>query len=127
MKHRGCCHCKAVTFTVEAPEVIEVTNCNCSMCFMTGFVHLIVQGDDFTLLSGEDNLTCYRFNTETANHLFCKTCGIKSFYTPRSHPDGISVNVNCLDLTTVKAINATDFDGQNWEANIAGLKAKDGS
>jgi len=125
MQHHGSCHCGAVTFAVEAPEKLDVTNCNCSMCSMTGFVHLIVKGEDFTLLSGEDQLTSYRFNTRAANHLFCKTCGVKSFYTPRSHPDGTSVNVNCLDLSTVKAINATDFDGQNWEENIAGLKAKD--
>lgn len=118
MKHQGSCHCGAVKFTVEAPAQIEAINCNCSLCSMVGFVHLIVKSEDFTLLQGEDSLTLYSFNTHTARHLFCKTCGVKSFYVPRSHPDGYSVNVNCLDHSTIKGVTTQDFDGQNWENNI---------
>jgi hypothetical protein len=69
-------------------------------------------------LSGEDNLETYTFDTHEAKHLFCRKCGIKSFYIPRSHPDGISVNVRCLDDSTITSINITPFDGRNWEANI---------
>lgn len=121
MKHRGSCHCGAISFQIEAPAVIEVLRCNCSICSMTGFLHLIVKSKDFDLLSGADHLTSYRFNTAVANHTFCKVCGIKAFYTPRSHPDGYSVNVNCLDKSTIKNIFTTDFDGENWEDNIGGL------
>ncbi len=85
---------------------------------MTGYLHLIVSKDEFRLVSGKDELETYTFNTRIAQHWFCRHCGIKSFYVPRSHPDGISVNVNCLDPGTVKSMIVTDFDGQNWEQNI---------
>ncbi|HIF09416.1 MAG TPA: GFA family protein [Sneathiellales bacterium] len=114
--HTGGCHCAVVKFEVRAPAHLDVVRCNCSICAATGFLHLIVGKDAFTLLSGEDSITTYTFNTGNAKHTFCSTCGIKSFYTPRSHPDGISINVNCLDRSTVDDMTITEFDGQNWEA-----------
>ena len=119
--HKGGCHCGAVRFEVDAPADIEATSCNCSICNKTGFLHLIVPADRFRITAGEDNLTDYRFNTGTAKHLFCKTCGVKAFYRPRSHPDGWSVNVHCIDQDTVGTVTVTEFDGDNWEANIASL------
>lgn len=116
--HRGGCHCGLVRFEVTAPADIEVTRCNCSICRMTGFQHLIVPKSDFRLVAGQDDIETYTFNTGTAKHYFCRRCGIKSFYVPRSHPDGISVNVRCLDPGTVKSTQTTDFDGGNWEQNI---------
>lgn len=83
---------------------------------MVGFLHLIVTADRFKLLSGADALTAYSFNTRTARHLFCSTCGIKSFYVPRSHPDGFSVNARCLDPGTAAQISIEKTDGRNWEA-----------
>jgi len=121
MIHKGSCHCGAIEFTVKAPDSLTVSRCNCSICSMTGFVRLIVKKAYFTLLRGEDNLTCYRFNTGVAQHLFCKSCGVKSFYIPRSHPDGVSVNINCLDHSTIENITFQDFDGRNWEDNIHNL------
>ncbi|WP_321397135.1 GFA family protein [Emcibacter sp.] len=125
MKHRGSCHCGTVTFEVEAPSAIEAVRCNCSMCSMTGFVHLIVPKEDFRLITGAEKITTYTFNTHTAKHTFCSICGVKSFYTPRSHPDGISVNVNCIDPETIENITFDDFDGANWEQNIDDLRTKD--
>jgi hypothetical protein len=90
--HRGGCHCGRVRFEVDAPAAIEVLDCDCSICRMTGYLHLIVAKPEFRLLRGADELTSYQFGTRTARHLFCKHCGVKSFYVPRSHPDGISVN-----------------------------------
>lgn len=116
MIYQGSCHCKAVRFEIEAPRVIEADRCNCSICSKTGFLHLILPLSKFILLSGEDMLTSYRFNTGVAQHTFCSQCGIKPFYIPRSNPDGIDINVNCLD-TRPEAINITEFDGKNWEAN----------
>ena len=122
MIHKGSCHCGAITYEVEAAEDLEVSECNCSICSRTGYLHLIVPRSRFTLLTGEENLSKYTFDTHEAKHLFCKTCGIKSFYIPRSHPDGISVNVRCLDDATIKSISIELFDGKNWEDNISKLK-----
>src|SRR5579872_1758689 len=93
----GGCHCGAVRFEAALPPRPEAQACNCSICAMTGFIHLIVPAARFRLLSGADELVSYRFNTGTAEHLFCRTCGLKSFYRPRSNPDGWSVNARCLD------------------------------
>jgi hypothetical protein len=117
----GGCHCGMVRFAVLAPDEIEVKECNCSVCRMTGFIHLIVEADRFRLLSGEDKLTTFRFNTGTAKHHFCSLCGIKSFYVPRSKPDGFSVNVRCLDPGQVTIARTTLFDGQHWEEQMEAL------
>ena len=123
VKVQGSCHCGAVRFEarVAAGEHV-VHRCNCSICAMTGFVHLIVAGDQFRLMRGEDALREYRFNTEAARHLFCGTCGVKSFYVPRSHPTGYSINVHCLTDTHGITLREEPFDGQRWEASIAALR-----
>ncbi len=116
--HKGGCHCGTVRFEVDAPATPQVLSCNCSICAMMGFLHLIVEADAFRITAGENNLTEYRFNTGTGRHLFCKTCGVKPFYVPRSHPDGWSVNARCVDRATLEGMTVTDFDGANWEASI---------
>jgi hypothetical protein len=119
--HTGGCHCGAVRFEVEAPDELEVHECNCSICRPSGYLHLIVPRERFHLLRGKDDLTTYTFNTGTARHLFCRTCGIKSFYVPRSHPDGVSVNVRCLEEGTIRSVVVRPFDGRNWEEAHAAL------
>jgi hypothetical protein len=114
MIYRGGCHCGAVRFEVEAPERLLVQDCNCSLCAMTGFLHLIVPKSKFRLVKGEENITTYTFNTGVAKHMFCRTCGIKSFYVPRSNPDGIDVNVRCLDEPP-REMTIEPFDGRDWE------------
>jgi len=115
--YQGSCHCRSITFEVEAPENLEVEDCNCSICLRSGFIHLIVPLSKFKLLSGDEAISIYTFNTGVAKHTFCKYCGIKAFYTPRSNPDGIDINVNCLDTNPAQVIIA-NFDGQNWEQNV---------
>ena len=114
--HRGGCHCGLVRFEVIAPKNLSVSECNCSMCSKAGYLHLIVPAARFKLLSGNDALTTYSFNTRTAKHLFCSVCGIKSFYVPRSHPDGISVNARCIDSGTIEKLTVTPLNGREWEA-----------
>lgn len=116
MIYYGSCHCGAIKFEVEAAYEVEVENCNCSICNMTGFLHLIVPQRSFRLISGEDNIITYTFNTGVAKHKFCKTCGIKPFYIPRSNPDGIDVNLRCL-TPPPKTVKVVNFDGQHWEVN----------
>ena len=120
--HRGGCHCGAVAFEVDAPARVTVSECNCSMCRMTGFLHLIVPRTRFRLLRGAEALSEYRFNTGAAQHLFCSHCGVKSFYVPRSNPDGYSVNLRCLDQSTLAAVTIEPFDDSARETSEAKLR-----
>ena len=120
--HRGGCHCRRVRFEVDAPADLRVQDCNCSLCRMTGFLHLIVPASRFRLVSGAEDITEYTFNTGVAKHRFCRVCGIKSFYIPRSNPDGVDVNVRCLDEGTVASLDVEAFDGAgNWEGQAGSL------
>ena len=119
--HRGGCHCGRVRFELDAPARPDVLDCNCSICRMTGFLHLIVPASRFRLLSGADELVEYTFNTGAAKHRFCGHCGIKSFYVPRSHPDGFSVNARCLDGIDVAALKVVAFDDRDRDAATAAV------
>ncbi len=120
-RHSGGCHCGRVRFSVKAPATIDAVRCNCSICSKSGYLHLFVSRQDFELRQGEDFLTTYKFNTGVARHLFCRVCGVKSFYVPRSHPEGISVNVNCLDERSIESVRIKTFDGRHWEKKISEL------
>ena len=113
--HAGGCHCGRVRFEVLAPAKLEVADCNCTICRKSGYLHLIVPADRFTLTSGREALTTYTFNTRVAKHYFCSHCGIKSFYVPRSHPDGVSVNARCIDSGTIAELSVVPFNGREWE------------
>ncbi|KAJ2781293.1 hypothetical protein H4R18_002971 [Coemansia javaensis] len=115
VKHKGSCHCKAVTWEIEAPARLRVDECDCSMCGMLGYLHVTVPKSRFVLTAGADNISTYTFNTGVAQHYFCKTCGIKSFYVPRSNPDGYSVNFRCLDKTNVTGHDVMSCEGLTWE------------
>jgi hypothetical protein len=117
--HTGGCHCGRVRFEVIAPASLDVSECNCSICSKSGFLHLIVPSERFKLLSGGDALSTYTFNTGVAKHLFCSICGVKSFYIPRSHPDGISVNARCIDSGSIESMRVRPFDGRDWEKGRA--------
>ena len=122
--HQGGCHCGAVRFEVDLPPALEAEDCNCSICAMSGNIHVIVPGRRFRLLRGEEALTEYRFGSGQARHLFCRRCGVKSFYIPRSNPDGYAVTWRCLDDWMSLDVTVTPFDGQNWEENAARLAHK---
>jgi hypothetical protein len=115
LTHAGGCHCGQVRFEVLAPAAIEVTDCNCSVCSRSGYLHLIVPAERFKLLSGREALSTYTFNTHTAQHHFCSRCGVKSFYVPRSHPNGVSVNARCIDSGTIESMSVIPFNGREWE------------
>lgn len=119
--YEGGCHCGAVRWRVRTDKH-EALDCNCSICTKKGFLHVIVPRDQFTLLQGENVLSTYSFNTGVAKHTFCRTCGIHSFYRPRSHPDGISVNLRCLDGEVIDGFEIVPFDGSNWEQNASQIR-----
>lgn len=117
--YAGSCHCGEVRFEVDADlEAAEILDCNCSICTKKGFLHLIVEPGDFRLLDGEDALVEYRFNTGQAIHRFCEKCGIHPFYTPRSHPGMVDVNLRCLDDVDPRELEVEPFDGKNWEESV---------
>ncbi|GFS36135.1 centromere protein V [Nephila pilipes] len=122
VKHSGGCHCGAVRFTVLASSKITIYVCNCSICTKKQIKGFIVSDENFELLQGKDNLIQYTFNTGGAKHLFCKTCGVQSFYKPRSNPEGISVMTYCIDPGTITEIKERKFDGQNWEESMKNEK-----
>ena len=119
VKVAGGCHCGLVRFEAEVPAgEVEVHACDCSICAMTGYLHLIVPEDDFRLIEGQRETVTYRFGTGTARHIFCGQCGIKSFYRPRSHPRSISVNLRCLDEGHGVDARIVAFDGRNHRGAI---------
>ncbi len=123
--HKGGCHCRRVSWEVEAPALLQTHTCNCSICTPYNYQHLIVPKSRFTLLTGESDLSCYNFGSGIAQHFFCGHCGVKSFYVPRSNPNGVSINVRCIDSQTITGIEDRAFDGQNWEQNAGALAGLD--
>lgn len=124
VRHRGRCHCGAVRFSVLAPPCVEVEDCNCSLCRKCAYLHLLVPAPDFTLEQGGDALACYTFNSRVAQHTFCRHCGVKAFYVPRSNPDGYSINLRCLDPVTLDTVIVNAFDGEHWERHAARLRSR---
>ncbi len=124
IEHYGSCHCKNVQYKIISPKEIDIISCSCSICILEDYMHLIVNKSKFNLFKGKNELVEYSFNSHEAKHYFCKICGIKSFYIPRSHPDSISVNFRCINNNKLKIKNIIEFDGKNWEKNISSLKNK---
>lgn len=117
----GGCHCGRVRFEVDGvPQ--DVVECNCSICSRKGYLHWIVPRVSFRLVAGHDDLSTYRFGTGVAQHHFCRHCGVAGFYVPRSHPDGIDVNVRCLDDVDPAALPRRSFDGRHWEESVETLR-----
>ena len=114
----GGCHCGRVRFRATG-DLSSVSRCNCSMCAKKGYLHWIIPPEQFELLAGAGELTTYRFNTGTAQHHFCRHCGIHSFYIPRSDPDKIDVNARCLEGVDADSLEVRRFDGRHWEEAMA--------
>ncbi|MDA0149595.1 GFA family protein [Vibrio sp. LaRot3] len=96
--HQARCHCGTVVLELTLPNGIEdPRRCTCSMCRKRGAMAASVLLENLKVIEGEDNLTCYQFNTMTAKHYFCKTCGIYTHHQRRSNPYQYAINVACLD------------------------------
>ena len=119
----GRCHCGAVEFEVTLENGLEnIRRCNCSLCRRKGALMASVPISKLRVTKGADTLTLYQWNTKTAKHYFCSNCGVKSFYVPRSNPDGFSVNVRCLDPGTIDSMEIDTFDGRHWEEHAHTLR-----
>jgi hypothetical protein len=117
--HAGGCHCGQVRFVVSGP-LEDILDCNCTICTKKGFLHWIVPPERFRKLSG--TLVTYSYGTHAAQHMFCATCGMHPFYSPRSHPGHVDVNVRCLDDVEIDKLTIRPFDGRgDWEKSRAAL------
>lgn len=114
-KYTGGCHCGQVKYEVEA-DLSQIIQCNCSHCAIKSLLLTFVTPAQFTLLSGEDNMTEYRFNKNVIQHLFCKTCGVESFSRGKDEKgnDGIAINVRCLTGVEIDKLTLIPFDGKSW-------------
>ena len=120
-KFIGGCHCKKVLFHFISPTIVKIIECNCSICKPNRYLHLIIPHDDFKLISDKKNIYNYQFGTKKAKHFFCKFCGIKSFYQPRSHKKAYSINYNAI-VNPPRISQIIKFDGNNFEKNINDIK-----
>ncbi|XP_047235299.1 centromere protein V isoform X1 [Girardinichthys multiradiatus] len=119
--HLGGCHCGAVRFEVWSSPDLHVFHCNCSICTKKQNHHFIVPKSRFTLLQGVDNLTTYTFNTHVAKHTFCRTCGVQSFYTPRSNPDGYGTTpASSIDIRRSHLSVTVRVENRNLMITIGG-------
>ncbi len=112
--YTGGCHCGLVRYEVSM-ELKDVLECNCSHCQIKGFLLAFVPDDNFTLLSGEDALTCYQFNKKHIDHLFCHHCGVQAF--GRGAKDGkkiVAVNVRSIDNIDLSSLTRIPVDGRKW-------------
>lgn len=113
--YTGGCHCGKVRFEVTADLTAPVAVCNCSICSKTGTMLTFVPAEQFKLVSGESVLTDYQFNKKQVHHLFCSTCGVRSF-ARGAKPDGTkicAINARCLDGVELDALKTTQFDGRS--------------
>jgi hypothetical protein len=113
--HSGGCHCGKVRYEVTLDLSEPAVVCNCSMCGRSGTMLRFVPADQFKLLSGGDALTSYRFNNHIIDHLFCSTCGIKSFAAGKGRDGGETraINVRCLDDVELSSIPTMPYDGRS--------------
>lgn len=111
--HHGSCHCGVIRFTVQADLEVGVM-CDCSICKRKSAVMALIEPEQFKLETGQDNLSCYQFNTKLAEHYFCKTCGIYTHHKRRTS-QGMGVNIGCLegitanDLSEVKHFKGSEL------------------
>ena len=122
-KYKGQCHCNLVNFDFFSEQKVVLLECNCSVCLPYRYLHLIIKNEKFKLNCNFNQLKSYKFKTKVADHLFCKNCGIKSFYKPASHPDSVSINYNSI-INPPKIEKILLFDGKNWEQAVKDLKKK---
>ncbi len=113
--YTGTCHCGRVTFKVEM-DLKEVIECNCSHCSIKGLLLTFVPANKFVLLTGEADLSEYRFNKKVIAHVFCKICGTEPFGTGKNEAGAptVAVNVRCLADVDLVQVKRVPFDGKNW-------------
>jgi hypothetical protein len=122
-KYQGSSHCARVSFELET-RLDYVMECNCSLCRRIGALWHGASEASLRIISGENELVLYQFNTMTAKHYSCKHCGVHPFSRPRLDPARWAVNVRCIDGVDLAALPVKRFDGANWEEAARALHAQ---
>ena len=110
------CHCGAIEAKVSVSEkgFEKVMRCNCSICKRKGYIIGVVGENDFKIVKGEEYLSLYQFKTKTAQHYFCKVCGIHTHNRPRINPKIFGINIACVDgINPFEIKDVPVNDGQN--------------
>lgn len=108
--YQGSCHCGCVRFEVST-DISQGAVCDCSICRRRGAVMVRCEEKDLTILQGGDSLTCYPFNTQAAQHYFCKVCGIYTFHKMRKFPEKFGVNTGCLEGVDAHRLSPAFIEG----------------
>ena len=118
-QHKASCHCGSVALNVDLPDgLVDVRRCDCSMCRRRGAIAASVPLSGITVVKGQDVLTTYQFNTKTAKHYFCSSCGIYTHHQRRSNPEEYAFNVACLQgINPLKIDGVLTHDGVNHPAD----------
>ena len=111
MKYAGSCHCGSIKFEIES-DLEKIVQCNCSICIKRNAKMIMIPKDNFKLLEGSENLSLYQFNTEIAKHFFCKKCGIYTHHNRKSDPNGMGVNLGCVEGLDPMVFDVIQFDGK---------------
>ena len=111
MKYKGSCHCNAIEFQINT-NLEKIVQCNCSICIRRNAKMILITKDNFKLLKGESSLTLYKFNTNAAKHYFCKICGIYTHHNRRSDPNGMGINLGCIEELESSNYEVIQFDGK---------------
>jgi hypothetical protein len=114
----GSCHCGAVRFRVVC-DIAELTTCDCSLCVKRNALMTKAPENALTILSGEEMLTLYEWNTRRAKHYFCRSCGIYVFHRKRAAPDHFGVNIFCLDGFDPSSIPVRATEGAAMTVEVA--------
>ena len=120
-KHLGSCHCGAIKFSIKS-DITELTTCDCSICVKKNALMTKVHESDFDLLSGQDLLSEYNWNTKIARHFFCSKCGIYTFHRKRAAPDYYGVNIYCLDDFDASTVKVRATEGLSMSVNLDGAR-----
>ena len=111
MKYTGSCHCGSIKFEIDS-DLEKIVQCNCSICIKRNAKMIMISKENFKLLEGSENLSLYQFNTEIAKHFFCKKCGIYTHHNRKSDPNGMGVNLGCIDDVDPMKFDVIQFDGK---------------